>query len=65
MTGDVTTATVIAAHFQLCSQALAISGGRPAAPTDGQQQDCYKGKCKGSSAELEQSELMLLLHDAS
>ena len=31
MTGEVTTATVMAAHFQLCSQAFATTGGKPAA----------------------------------
>ena len=35
MTGDVTTATVIAAHFQLCSHAFAISGGKSAAQQPG------------------------------
>ncbi len=31
MTGEVTTATVMAAHFQLCSHAFATTGGKPAA----------------------------------
>ena len=30
MTGDVTTATVIAAHFQLCNHAFATGGGSSA-----------------------------------